>query len=123
MDTETPKYVQDNAARGLSISWWEGLSYGGSFSFEKLSEQRHRAVFSCDRPADNYTSNLFQTLKDQELLQKVIKKPYHQVVHTYRRRLACHLISGGISPSIASGEKNCFDGGLSGIYINMEKAF
>ena len=80
IDTETPKNHRDSTAREkLSISWWEGLSYSGSFTFEKFSEQRHRAVFRCDRPADSYTSNLFQTLKDQELLQNVMEKPYHQM--------------------------------------------
>ena len=55
------------------------MSYSGSFTFEKFAEQRYRAVFRCDRPFDSHTSNLFQTLKDQELLQKVMKKPYHQM--------------------------------------------
>lgn len=78
--TETPKNHRESTAREkLSISWWEGLSYSGSFTFEEFSHQRHRAVFRCDRPTDSDTSNLFQALKDQELLQKVMKKPYHQV--------------------------------------------
>ena len=80
IDTETPENFRDGTAREkLSISWWEGLSYSGSFTFERFSEQRHRAVIRCDLPSDSYTSNLFQTLKDQELLQNVMKKPYHQM--------------------------------------------
>ena len=85
MDTETPEYVRDSTAREkLSMSWWAGLSYGGSFTFEKFSEQRRQAVFCYDRPSDGDTSNLFQTLKDQELLQKVMEKPYHQVSMRHR---------------------------------------
>ena len=78
IDTDTPSIRRDSAAgKKLSISWWEGLSYGGSFTFEKFSEQPHRAVFRCD-PSDSHT-NLFQALKDQELLQNVMEKPYHQM--------------------------------------------
>ena len=73
------KHGAGTAREKLSISWWDGLSYSGSFTFDKFSEQRHRAVFRCDRPSDRYTSNLFKTLKDQELLQKVMMKPYHQM--------------------------------------------
>ena len=85
LDTGTPKNFRDStASEKLSISWWDGLSYSGSFTFEQFSEQRHRAVFRCDRPSDSYTSNLFQALKDQELLQNVMTKPYYQMSMRHR---------------------------------------
>lgn len=81
-DTDTPtKHGASTAREKLSTSWWDdGLSYSGSFTFDRVSEEEgHRAVFRCDGPSDMYTANLFKALKDQELLQKVMMKPYHQM--------------------------------------------
>lgn len=61
------------------MSWWEGLAYSGSFTFEQFSENGDQAVFRYSCSPDHHTSAMFEVLKDQQLLRNVMKTPYHEV--------------------------------------------
>lgn len=61
------------------MSWWEGLTYNGSFAFEQFSENGDQAIFRYSSCPDCYTSAMFEALKDQQLLRNVMKVPYHEV--------------------------------------------
>ena len=58
---------------------WGGPTYGANFVFEQFSDHGDQAVFRFSCPYGRDADALFEALKDQELLHKVLKTKCHEV--------------------------------------------